>query len=205
MDNEQRTHQRLASVESFTVKAEDTILSRVYQFKYFGIVLEPYLSWNDHTDYIGHKISARLSMLRKAHKVISRELCISLYKAMILTIFDYSAVIWDCCSKTNRDYLDKLSTETAASIIKGYSISQSLVHHTFSLFKMHASFQVHTWLSTTYLLNEFRTCNTETCSTCPWQEHPSTRDCLGTALPLDPRDVHDMSLFKSGLKEHFGC
>ena len=55
---------------------------------------------------------------------------------------------------------------------------------------MHASFQVHTWLSATllYLMNlaapmgiTHITCNTETCSDCPWQGHPSTRDRLGTA------------------------
>ena len=125
------THQRLASVDSFTVKAKDTILSRVYQFKYLGVVLDPYLSWNDHIDYIGRKISARLGMLCKARKVIPRESCITLYNAMILPLFDYSAVIWDCCGKTNRDYLDKLQ-RNAASIIEDHRISQSQVHHTFS-------------------------------------------------------------------------
>ena len=36
-------------------------------------MLDPYLSWNDHIDYIGRKISAKLGMLRKARKVIPRE------------------------------------------------------------------------------------------------------------------------------------
>jgi len=110
------THQRLASVDSF---------------KYLGVVLDPYLSWNDHIDYIGRKISARLGMLRKARKVIPRESCITQYNAMILPSSNYSAVIWDCCSKTNRDYLDKLQRR-AASIIKGHRIPQSQVYHTFS-------------------------------------------------------------------------
>ena len=38
------THQRLALVDSFTVRAGDTVLSQVYQFKYLGIILDPYLS-----------------------------------------------------------------------------------------------------------------------------------------------------------------
>ena len=50
---------------------------------------------------------------------------------MILPLFDYSAVIWDCCGKTNRDYLDKLQRR-AASIIEGHRIPQSQGHHTFS-------------------------------------------------------------------------
>ena len=72
------THQRLAPVDSFTVRAEDTVLSRVYQFKYLGVMLDPYLSWNDHIDYFGVKISRKLGMLRKAHKVIPRESCLKL-------------------------------------------------------------------------------------------------------------------------------
>ena len=54
-------------------------------------------------DYIGRKarkVSMRLGMLRRARKVIPRESCISLY-AMILRIFDYCAVTWDSCNKTN--------------------------------------------------------------------------------------------------------
>ena len=83
------THQRLARVDNFTVKAKDTVLSRVYQsVKYLGVVLDPCLSWNDHVDYIGRKVSARLGMLRRARKVISRESCLTLYNAMVLPIFD---------------------------------------------------------------------------------------------------------------------
>ena len=54
------THQRLALVDSFTVRAGDTVPSRVYP-KYLGVTI-PYLSWNDHIDYIGCKISAKLGM-----------------------------------------------------------------------------------------------------------------------------------------------
>ena len=85
--------------DSFTVRAGDTVLSRVYQFKYLGIMLDPYLSCNDHIDYIGRKISAKLSMLHKAYKVIPLESCLTLYNAMILAVFDYCAVVWDSCSK----------------------------------------------------------------------------------------------------------
>ena len=62
------TDQRLALVDSFTVRAGDTVLSRVYQFKYLGVMLDPYLSWNDHIDYIGRNITVKLGMLRKARK-----------------------------------------------------------------------------------------------------------------------------------------
>ena len=46
------THQRLALIDSFTVRTGDTVLSRVYQFKYLGVMLDQYLSWNNHIAYV---------------------------------------------------------------------------------------------------------------------------------------------------------
>ena len=124
------THQRLALVDSFTVRAGDAVLSRVYQFKYLGIILDPYLSWNDYIDYIGRKISAKLGMLRNAFKVIPSESCLTLYNAMILLVFDYCAVVWDSCNKADRQYLEKLQGR-AASIIASYAVAQSQISYTF--------------------------------------------------------------------------
>ena len=115
-----------------------TVLSRVYQFKNLGVMLDPYLPWNDHIDYIGCKISAKLGMLRKARKVIPRESCLTLYNAMILPVFDYCAVVWDSCSKADREYLDKLHRR-AASIIEGYPVSQSQISYTFGCHGLRSS------------------------------------------------------------------
>ena len=66
------THQRLARIDTFLVKAKDTVLSRVYQFKYLGVTLDPSLSWNDHVDYIGQKVSMRPGMICRARKSFHR-------------------------------------------------------------------------------------------------------------------------------------
>ena len=87
------THQRLALVDSFTVRTGDTVLSRVYQFKYLGVMLDPYLSWNEHIHRLVQNI-VKLGMLRKARKVIPRESCLTLYNAMILPVINYCAVFW---------------------------------------------------------------------------------------------------------------
>ena len=159
------TDQRLALVDSLTVRAGDTVLSRVYQIKYLGVMLDPYLSWNDHIDYIGRKISVKLGMLCKARKVIPRESCLTLYNAMILPVFDYCTVVWDSCSKADREYLDKLDRR-AASIIEGYAVSRSQISYTFGWPTRQSSrdylkciymlvFKSLHGLAPAYLLNEF--------------------------------------------------
>lgn len=123
------THQRLAKVSSFTVKARDTILQRVYKFKYLGVVLDPHLSWNEHIDHITSKISSRLGMLRKARDVVPREACITLYNAMVLPLFDYCSIVWDSCGKTNQEFLNRLQRR-AVSIIEHRKIQQCDIGHT---------------------------------------------------------------------------
>ena len=44
------THQKLSSVQSFTVSVNDKVLERVYKFKYLGVILDPCLTRNDHIE-----------------------------------------------------------------------------------------------------------------------------------------------------------
>ena len=220
------THQRLARVDNFTVKAKDTVLSRVYQFKYLGVVLDPCLSWNDHVDYIGRKVSARLGMLRRARKVISRESCITLYNAMVLPIFDYCATIWDSCGRTNCDYLDKLHRR-AASIIEGNKVSQPQVAQVFSwpslqsrrdYLKCMLVFKCLHNLAPPYLLKEFHHSrefhdyNTRHrdllrppfAKTSKYQgSFRVSGTKIWNSLPLKLRRVQELTRFKSGLKKLF--
>ena len=106
-------HQSLAKVTSFCVSANRKSLSRVYEFKYFGVMLDPNLSWNDRIDYISAKISARLGMLRKAQ--IRSYSTGGLYHT--IRRHDTSSV-WGGCGRTNRDYSDKLQRR-AVRIIEG--------------------------------------------------------------------------------------
>ena len=71
-------------------------------------------------------------MPRKVRKVIPREACITLYDAMILSLYDYCSAAWDSCGKLNKDYQDKLQRR-AAKVIEGYkSTDQINVGNTFS-------------------------------------------------------------------------
>ena len=123
------SQQKLARVTDFCNTARNKTLGRVYEFKYLGVMLDSYLSWNDHIDLISPKISSRLGMLRKARKVIPREACITLHDTMILPLFDYCSAVWDGCGKTNRDYLDKLQRR-AVSIIEGRKIQHHEINRT---------------------------------------------------------------------------
>ena len=220
------TRQRLGSVDSFTIKASDTILARVYQFKYLGVMLDPCLSWNDQIDHIAAKISSRLGMLRKARKIIPREACITLYNAMVLPLFDYCSVVWDSCGNMNRDYLDKLQRR-AASIIEGHQVEFSNIRHTLNWPSLQSRrdyqkcilvYKCRNSLAPEYLLNEFtqsrdyHTYNTRhrdllrlpLAKTAKYQSSFRFSGAkTWNMLPLNLRNESNYLKFKLGLKRHF--
>ena len=91
------------------------------KFKYLGVLLDNTLSWKDHVEYIGNKISSRLGILRRARKVLPKPTCQMLYNTLVLPLLAYFSPFWDSCGVGSKAYLDKLNRR-AACIIGGRSI-----------------------------------------------------------------------------------
>ena len=70
-------------------------------------------SWKEHISSMGEKISSRLALLRRARKVLPKSLCLTLYNAMVLPLFDYCTVVWDSCGLSRKSYLYKLNRRAA--------------------------------------------------------------------------------------------
>ena len=115
------THQRTAEADDLVIEISNTRLERVNKFKYLGVLLDNTLSWKDHVEYIGNKISSRLGILRRARKVLPKPTCQMLYNTLVLPLFDYCSPVWDSCGVGSKAYLDKLNRR-AACIIEGRSI-----------------------------------------------------------------------------------
>ena len=73
------THQRTTAAQDLVIDISNTCLDRIYNFKYLGVLLDHTLSWTDHVEYIGPKISSRLGILRRAHKILPKSTCLMLY------------------------------------------------------------------------------------------------------------------------------
>ena len=147
---------------------------------------------------------------------------VTLYNAMILPVFDYRAVVWDSCSKADREHLDKLHRR-AASIIEGYAVSHSLISYTFGWPTLksrrdYLKFKSLHGLAPAYLLNELshgrdiHSYNTRhrdlfrlpLARTTKYQSSfRFSGDKIWNTLPLDLRSEHDLNKFGFGLKRLF--
>ena len=82
------THQKIASAGALEIYITHKRLEFVVNFKYLGVLLDQTLSWKDHIDYIGSKISSRFGVLRRARKVLPKATCLLLYNTLTLPLFD---------------------------------------------------------------------------------------------------------------------
>ena len=114
------THQRTAEADDLVIEISNTRLERVNKSKYFGVLLDSTLSWKDHIEYIGNKISSRLGVLRRVRKVLPKSTCQILYNTIILPLFDYCSPVWDSCGAGSKAYLDKLNRRAAYIIEDGF-------------------------------------------------------------------------------------
>ena len=69
-------------------------LQKVATYKYLGMILDSYLTFNNHLQQTLNVISHKLLLLCKLRKYIDKHTAITLYKSMILPIMEYGDVIY---------------------------------------------------------------------------------------------------------------
>ncbi len=76
------------------------------------------LKWDDHINAFIPKISSKIGILRSLRRIVPIETLKLLYNAIVQPHFDYSDIVYDSTSKTNKDRLQKLQT-SACRLITG--------------------------------------------------------------------------------------
>ena len=80
-------------------------ISKVYNTKFLGMIIDGNLMWKYHIDYICNKISKTIGIILKARKIFSHETLNMLYYCFIYPYVNYCVHIW---GSTYISYLTKL-------------------------------------------------------------------------------------------------
>jgi len=86
--------------QNCNITVNNSILERVKNIKFLGVVLDQNCTWKDHIDYIAKKISKCLGILTKARKVLTTTSLVTLYNSIIKPYFTYCIIIWGNTCKT---------------------------------------------------------------------------------------------------------
>ena len=117
---------RLSSVNSFSVSVDGYVIKRVHEFKYLGVVMDEYLSWNAHIKCIVSKAGKRLGMLNRIRKDVNMNTANIIYKSFILPIAEYCDTVWNSCGKVNTNLVEKLQRRAARIITKSTNTDEAL-------------------------------------------------------------------------------
>ena len=109
---------------NLTFKLGQTNILSVDFHKHLGIVFSSDGKWTRHIDYILSKASKQVCVLRKLKFILKREILEKIYLTFIRPLLEYSCEVWDNCSQTDNDRLEKLQLE-AARIVTGLTAYSS--------------------------------------------------------------------------------
>ena len=99
-------HKRASPDINLLINGEN--ISRVYETKFLGVILDHKLSWNPHVRYIKNKISKTIGILFKARKSLGCKYLVSLYNTLVLPYLSYCLIVWGGANQTTLDPLIKM-------------------------------------------------------------------------------------------------
>ena len=103
------TGPRLALSTSFSVTIDGKVLNRASKNKYLWNVLDPWLTWNAHVDYLVGNVRQRVTLLGPIMKNINMYVTGTVYTSFVLPILDYCDAVCSYCGSVNADRLEKIA------------------------------------------------------------------------------------------------
>ena len=83
-------------------------LERVEQYKYLGLHLDECLTFTTHVDYLYQMTTYKLRMIGRVRDYINTETLLTLYKSLILPIYDYCDVCYGSFNVENKHRMQRL-------------------------------------------------------------------------------------------------
>jgi len=111
------SYQRLENLDdNISIQLDGIEITRKTSTKCLGVYIDEHLTWQSQIDNIAKKISSGMFALRKLKPILTKELLVVIYKAIIEPHFDYCCLVWDSINDTLSDKLQKLQNRCARII-----------------------------------------------------------------------------------------
>ena len=95
------------------VKFNDVVLQKTDSHKHLGITLSSNLSWNTHIDNILQSVGPMSDVLKKLKYDLDRYSLERCYFSFIRPKIEYGSIIWDNCSKHDKEKLENFQLDIA--------------------------------------------------------------------------------------------
>ena len=103
-------------------------INRVSHTKSIGVYLDENLIWNEHINQISRKIASGIGALKRIRSFVPDTTLQFIFNSLVQPYFDYCCVVWDNCSKTLADKLQKLQNRAARILtFSSYDVNADVV------------------------------------------------------------------------------
>ena len=123
------SYKKLSNIQNqseIKIKLGGKEITRTNATKSLGVIIDEHLRWKEQIDSISTKVSRAIGIIRRVKKYVSQDTLELMYCSLVLPYFDYCSLVWDNCSQTLKDKVQKLQNR-AARVITGdnYDIRSS--------------------------------------------------------------------------------
>ncbi len=131
------TNHTISQIYDLEIRANNITIEVVDKYKYLGVDLDPCLTFSKHVDYLKGTITGRIRMLSKLRPILNDNTSPTLYKTLVLSILDYSDMVYDCMTKRDSESLQRLQNGACRIILKkGKCTSTDEMHKSLHLFRL---------------------------------------------------------------------
>ena len=101
------------SDSTLSLKLNSVLLSRVFEHKHLGVVLNGSFTWSNHIEYIYRKASRSIGHISRSKHSFNRSTLIKLYVTLVRPIIEYGSVLYDNLSIKDNNRLELLNRRSA--------------------------------------------------------------------------------------------
>ena len=109
-------HSMQRKVKYPVLTINNTIIERVKQFNFLGVILHYTLKWQKHIDYISKKVSKAIGVMYRLKHIYPEAVLLFIYQSIINAHFTYGLLVWG--SKINTNHPLHLLQKRALRIVK---------------------------------------------------------------------------------------
>ena len=99
--------------QNLQIAIDQEPVSKIKHFRYLGIEVDQFLSWEGHISALIKKISSGIGVLRHGKRYVPLTTVQSMYKSIIEPHFRFCCSVWGVCSATALNKLQRLQNRAA--------------------------------------------------------------------------------------------
>ena len=116
---------RLQDTYELFLNVDDEKIEKVSKQKLLGIVIDEYLTWTPHIDYLCTLSSSKISLLKQLSSYVPKHIQKIFYQSYILPLIDYGRITWSATTSSNIERISKLQKRAARIILHAEYLTPS--------------------------------------------------------------------------------